>query len=150
MRHDGDAARCTFGLITQSFNSASFALQRNFLGLRIHDSTPHISRNHKALDHLSILQVTFNNFIHIVVVHHRVPNTFWIHHRHGAACTAIQATRFIHARTTNAGKACSFNLRFAVVKRFLRTVVGAAILAVVSLIQAEKNVVFVVRGLSHE
>jgi hypothetical protein len=29
-------------------------------------------------------------------------------------------------------------------------VVGAAILAVVSLIQAEKNVVFVVRGLSHE
>jgi hypothetical protein len=29
-------------------------------------------------------------------------------------------------------------------------VIGTAVLAVVSLIQAEKNVVFVVRGLSHE
>jgi hypothetical protein len=41
-------------------------------------------------------------------------------------------------------------LGFAVVKRVLRTVIGTAVLAVVSLIQAEKNVVFVVRGLSHE
>jgi hypothetical protein len=36
------------------------------------------------------------------------------------------------------------------VKRFLCAVVGTAILAVLALIQAEKNVMFVVRVLSHE
>jgi hypothetical protein len=37
-----------------------------------------------------------------------------------------------------------------VIKRGLCIVIGTAILAVVTLIQAEKNVVFVVRGLSHK
>jgi hypothetical protein len=41
-------------------------------------------------------------------------------------------------------------LGFAVIKRILRAMVGAAILAVLTLVQAEKNVVFVVRSLSHE
>jgi hypothetical protein len=93
--------------------------------------------------------MTLNDLVHIMLIHHCVPNTFGIDDSHWASCAAIQAARLVHTHTTDTRKTSRFNLGFAMVKRVLCAMVSTAVLAVVALIQAEKNMVFVVRGLCH-
>jgi hypothetical protein len=82
----------------------------------------------------------FNDFVNVTLIHIGVPNALWIHHGHGAARTTVQTPRLVHPNLAGAGQAQILDSGFAMVKRCLGVVLGAASLVVFSLVEAKKDV----------
>jgi hypothetical protein len=98
------------------------------------------------VDHLAILQVGTHNLIDIARVHIGVPNAFGIHDGNRSAGTPVQTSCFVD---THSARAIQIGLAYralAVVKGFLRLVLGARSLATFALVQTKENVAFKVMG----
>jgi hypothetical protein len=95
---------------------------------------------HKTLDHLTIFQVRFNDFVDVRVVDVRIPNPLGIDHRHRAARTSVKAAGLVHPNFAGARQAKGLDLGFAMVKSSLCVVLGTARLIVFALIEAKKDV----------
>jgi hypothetical protein len=95
---------------------------------------------HKALDHLTIFQVRFDDLINVCVVNVRVPNPLGINHRHRAARTPVKAAGLVHPNFAGARQTKGLDLGFATVKSGLCIVLGTARLIVFALIEAKKDV----------
>jgi hypothetical protein len=107
--------------------------------------TTHVGGELQALNHAALHQVLLHDLVDIGLVDKGVPNGLGVDHHDGAARTTVEAARLVHAHLAGAQDACRFGLRFAVVKRLLRLVLGAAGLAVVALVEAKKDVALVIR-----
>jgi hypothetical protein len=107
--------------------------------------TTHVGRHLQALNHAALHQVLLHDFVDIGLVDKGVPNGLGVDHHDRAARTAVEAASFVDAHLAGAQDACRFGLRFAVVKRLLRLVLGAAGLTVVALVEAKKDVALVIR-----
>jgi hypothetical protein len=99
----------------------------------------------QPLDHLAVFQMRFDDIVNVVVVHKAVPHTLGVHHRHRAARAAVQTTRFVHADLPLAAQIGFFDQLFAAVKALLRMVLEAAVFTVFALVEAKKDVAFVIR-----
>jgi hypothetical protein len=109
-------------------------------------STPHARIQLQAVDHLAILQVGTHNLIDIARVHIGVPNAFGIHNGNWSARTPVQASCFIDPHPARAIQIGLAYRALAVVKGFLRLVLGARHLTIFSLVQTKENVAFKVWG----
>jgi hypothetical protein len=96
--------------------------------------------------HLAILQVGTHNLIDIARVHIGVPNTFGIHDGNRAARTPVQTSCFVDPHPARAIQVGFAYRALAVVKGFLRMVLGARSLATFAFVQAKENVALKVMG----
>jgi hypothetical protein len=96
--------------------------------------------------HLAILQVGTHNLIDIARVHIGVPNTFGIHDGNRAARTPVQTSCFVDPHPARAIQIGFAYRALAVVKGFLRMVLGARSLATFAFVQAKENVALKVMG----
>ena len=87
-----------------------------------------------------------DNFINVAGIYIGVPDRFRVHHGYRPARTAVKATRLVDAHLAWSRQPRRLDLRFAAVEAFLGAVVGAAFFAALALVQAEKNMPFVVRA----
>jgi hypothetical protein len=108
--------------------------------------TPHARIQLQTVYYQAILQVRTHNLIDIARVHIGVPNAFGIHDGNRSARTPVQTSCFIDPHPARAIQIGFAYCTFAVVKGFLRTVLGARRLTTFSLVQAKENVAFKVRG----
>jgi hypothetical protein len=46
-------------------------------------------RQNQPLNDFSTFEMRLNDLVNIGIVHKTVPNALWVHHRHGAAGTAV-------------------------------------------------------------
>jgi hypothetical protein len=93
-------------------------------------STPHARVQLQTVDHLAILQVGAHNLIDIARVHIGVPNTFGVHDRNRAARTPVQTSCFVDPHPARAIQIGFAYRALAVVKGFLRMVLGARSLTI--------------------
>jgi hypothetical protein len=87
-----------------------------------------------------------HNFIDIARVHIGVPNALGIHDSYRAARTPVQASCFVDPHTSWAVQVGFTYGALAVVKGFLRMVLGARSLTIFALVQAKENVALKVMG----
>ena len=106
--------------------------------------TPDAGRQQQTLDDLAVFEVGVDNFVNVGVVDEAVPDGFGVDHGDRAAGAAVQAARFVDADLADAAQALLFNPHFAVVKARLGMVLGAAFFTGFALIEAKKNVAFVI------
>jgi len=102
----------------------------------------------QPFDHFAVFQVRFDNVFNVVVVDKTVPNAFGVNHRDRAASAAVKAAGAVDANAAFAHQTGLFDQLFTVVKAFAGVVLGAAVFAVFALIDAKKDVPFVVRFVS--
>lgn len=86
----------------------------------------------------------FDDFVDVALIHKGVPDSFRINHGDGPTGATVQAARFIDPDFARPRQPRSLDLRFAAIKSLLCTVIGAAFLCTLALVQAEKNMAFVV------
>jgi hypothetical protein len=87
-----------------------------------------------------------NNFVNVLLVHERVPNSLWVHHRNRSRRASVHATGFVHAHLARPGNPGRFHRSFAVVKRGLGLVLRTALLPIAALVQTKKYVSLKVRA----
>jgi hypothetical protein len=109
-------------------------------------STPHARVQLQTVDHLALLQVGTHNLIDIARVHIGVPNTFGIHDGNRAARTPVQTSCFVDPHPARAIQVGFAYRALAVVKGFLRMVLGARSLTTFAFVQAKENVALKVMG----
>jgi hypothetical protein len=87
-----------------------------------------------------------NNFVNVLLVHERVPNSLWVHHRNRSRRASVHATGLVHTYLPRAGNSRRFHCRFAMVKRGLGLVLRTALLPIAALVQTKKYVSLKVRA----
>ena len=102
-------------------------------------------RRQQALDHLTILKVRLNNFVNVMLINVAVPNRLRVHHQHRTRSTTVQTTGLVNAYLPGTAQAGVFDARLAMIKRGLRPVMRAGVLAVTALIEAKENMALVIR-----
>jgi hypothetical protein len=108
-------------------------------------STPHARIQLQTVDHLAILQVGTHNLIDIAGVHIGVPNTFGIHDGNRSTGTPVQTSCLVNPHPARAVQIGLAYRTLAVVKGFLRMVLGARSLTILSLVKTKKYVTFKIR-----
>jgi len=104
-------------------------------------------RQAQALDDLAIFQVRLDDLIDVRFVEIGVPDAFRIDHDHRPFFAALQASGLIDTHFALACQPELLDALFGVFLQFLRTATGAALpLAGFALVQAEKNVMCVIRA----
>ena len=93
---------------------------------------------------MPVFQVRFHDVFDVLQIHIAVPGTFGVNHRHWPGGAAVQASGLVHPHFARASQALGFDQLFAMVKRFLGVMLGAALLAVFAFIQAKEDVALVV------
>jgi hypothetical protein len=109
-------------------------------------SATHGRRQHQTVNHLATFEVAVDDFIDIRLVDKGVPNTLGINHGHRATRAAIKATSLIDTNPAGACQLLAFNAGFAMIKSSLRAMLSTTALAVFTVVEAEKNMVFVIAG----
>ena len=99
----------------------------------------------QSLNDTPVLQVFRENLINIRLVQVGVPDCFRIDHDHGPLCTPIQAAGCIDAHTALTCQAQLLAALLSIIAQCSGTKALATITAIIALVDAEKNMVSVVR-----
>src|SRR5437763_10558450 len=100
--------------------------------------------NLQAFDYTSVLQMLADYFVHILLVHVRIPNLFRIHDDDRTLLAAIQAAGHVDARLAFTRQTQCFHFAFRILAHFGGAMIVAAGLALFALIAAEKDVMLVI------
>jgi hypothetical protein len=94
------------------------------------------------LHRLTAHKVRLNNLVDISLVHVGVPNGFRVDHRNRPTRASIKTARLVDAYAAGAVQACRLHSGLAVIKGLLRTMLSAASLISLALIETKENVSF--------
>jgi hypothetical protein len=96
-----------------------------------------------------VLQVRVDDLVDVAGVDVGVPDALRVDHGDGPARTSVQASGLVDADLARAGKAFLLHPRLAVVEALVGAVVGARLLALVAVVEAEEDVSLVVGNRCH-